>query len=232
MVGLDVIRILLVDDHLLFRQAVRDVLALEQDLVVVAEASDGQEAALLAAEVQPDVVLLSLSMPVCHSCETIERILACAPHACVVIFASSNQAEHILCALQCGAIGYITKDTDPESLLMALRRAARHEFYLTPTLAAHFLTFVRTLTLHSEQTQQSAQSDPSHHLRQQSKSKRHQPLSCREQEVLALIRLGQRNREIARTLHISEATVHKHIQHIFAKLHARNRAEALFLAQV
>jgi two-component system, NarL family, nitrate/nitrite response regulator NarL len=230
-----VIRILLADDHLLFRQAVRDVIAMEQDLEVVAEAENGQRAVLLAAETQPDVVLLALTMPTYESFEATERILACAPQTRVVIMAASHREEHVLRALQCGAIGYITKDVGPEGLLTALRRAAHNELYITSPLATHFLAFIRTLTPGATQTEQRThmldQSNPLIHPSKQRKSKRAIPLSQREQEVLALIRQGQRNREIATQLRISEATVHKHVQHIFEKLNAHNRTEALFLAQ-
>lgn len=230
------IRILLADDHLLFRQAIRDVLALETDLTVVAEAGDGQEAVLLAAEMQPDVILLDLAMPVCDGFEATERILACSPHSRVMIFSASNQEEHVFLALQCGAIGYITKDVGSETLLTAIRRAAQGELYITSPLVTRFLAFIRTLTLDTKQTERSlrmlAQSDPLRHPRKPHKSKRNLPLSQREQDVLALMRQGQRNREIADVLCISEATVHKHVQNIFEKLNARNRAEALFLTQV
>lgn len=229
------IRILIADDHLLFRQVVRDIIEREQDLAVVAEAGDGQEAALRAAETQPDVVLLDLAMPICDGFEATERILACSPHSRVVIFSASNQEEHLLLALQCGAIGYITKDVGAEGLLTAIRRAACNELYIISPLATRFLTLVRTLTLDAKQSERSirtlTQSDPLIRPSKPKKSKRHLPLSRREQEVLALIRQGQRNREIADVLRISEATVHKHVQNIFEKLNARNRAEALFLAQ-
>ncbi|MGH2510368.1 MAG: response regulator [Ktedonobacteraceae bacterium] len=226
------IRILIADDHLLFRQAIRDILAMQQDIDVVAEAGDGQEAVRQATETQPDVVLLDLEMPIYDGFEATKRILACSPHSRVVIFSASDQEEHVLLALQSGAIGYITKNMGIEALLTALRRAAHNELSLISPLATHFLALVRTLprgAQHNEGRPQ--QSDLSIHPKKLIKSKRSLPLSQREQEVLALIRQGQRNREIAALLHISEATVHKHIQNIFKKLNARNRAEALLLAQ-
>ena len=231
------VRILIADDHALIRQAVRGVVEKEQDLEIVAEASDGHEAALRASETQPDVVLMDLAMPVCNGFDATERVLACSPHSRVVIFSASDQEEDALQALQRGAIGYITKDTGPEGLLNAIRRAARNELYMASPLAQRLLALLGTLTLAIPQEKQipeirraSHQDKPSVHARKK-KSKRNLPLTEREKEILNLIRLGQRNREIARELRIAEATVHKHIQNIFEKLNARNRAEALFLAK-
>lgn len=227
------VRIMLVDDHLLLRQVVREIIAREPDLEVVAEAGDGQEAIQSAIEAQPDVVLMDLTMPVCDGFQATERLLACSPQSHVVIFSASTEEQHMLRALQCGAIGYVTKDVDAENLLTAIRRAARHELYITPPLTTRLLALLRTLKL---DTIQKVKRVPTPHLPQTAlmsgkKSKRNLPLTRRERQVLSLIRQGQRNREIARELRIAESTVHKHVQNIFEKLDARNRTEALFLAQ-
>lgn len=225
------IRILLADEHLLFRQAICNVLASEQDLEVVAETGHSQDTISLASELQPDVVLLDLALPIENGCQMIEYLLACSPYSRIVIFSISKQEEHVFLALQSGAIGYLTKDVGPTELLTALRRAAQNELYITPTLTTRFLALIRTLTLASQQVEQSKQRPPYLYPSKQPTSRHNHPLSRREQEVLALIRQGQRSREIARKLRISEATVHKHIQHIFEKLNVHNRAEALFLTQ-
>lgn len=221
------------DDHLLLRQVVREIIAREPDLEVVAEAGDGQEAIQAAIEAQPDVVLMDLTMPICDGFQATERLLACSPQSHVVIFSASAEEQHMLRALQCGAIGYVTKDVDAENLLTAIRRAARHELYITPPLTARLLALLRTLKL---DTIQKVKHVPTPHPSQTAlmsgeKSKRNLPLTRRERQVLNLIRQGQRNREIARELRIAESTVHKHVQNIFEKLDARNRTEALFLAQ-
>jgi two-component system nitrate/nitrite response regulator NarL len=232
-----VVRILIADDHALIRQGVRGVVEKEPDLEVVAEASDGHEAALRASETQPDVVLMDLAMPICDGFEATKRVLACSPHSRVVIFSASDQEEDALQALQRGAIGYITKDTEPEGLLTAIRRAAQNELYMASPLAQRLLALLGTLTLAIPQERQTLEMRHASYEEKQSvhsrrrKSKRNLPLTGREKEILNLIRLGQRNREIAHELRIAEATVHKHIQNIFEKLNARNRAEALFLAK-
>src|SRR5579883_1270742 len=121
---------MIADDHALFRQVVREIIEKEPDLEVVAEASNGEEAILRAAETQPDVVLLDLMMPRCDGFEATEHILARSPHSRVVIFSASNEEQHVLQALQSGAIGYLTKDSNAPGLLNALRRAAQDELYM------------------------------------------------------------------------------------------------------
>ena len=226
----DVVRIMLADDHLLLRQVVREIVDREPDLEVVAEAGDGEAAVQQAAEAQPDVVLMDLSMPVCDGFQATQQILACSPHSRVVIFSASAEEQHVLRALQCGAIGYITKDASAEGLLTAIRRAAQSDLYMAHPLATRLLALLRTLKLETPKVMTAhapgiLRSAPA----RKPKSKRHLPLTGRERQVLNLIRQGQRNREIARELRIAESTVHKHVQNIFEKLDARNRAEALFL---
>ena len=226
---------MIADDHLLLRQVVREIVEKEPDLEVIAEAGDGQEAAQQAAETQPDVVLMDLTMPVCDGFQATERILACSPRSRVVIFSASAEEQHMLRALQCGAIGYITKDVDAESLLTAIRRAAQDELYVPHPLASRLLAVLRTLKPHTVKKARTLRARRPARQKvtreKKSASKRNLPLTGREREVLNLIRQGQRNREIARELRIAESTVHKHVQNIFEKLDARNRTEALFLVK-
>ncbi len=236
---------MIADDHALLRQVVREVLEKEVDLEIVAEAGNGEEAALLAAETRPDVVLMDLAMPICDGFEATERVLACSPHSRVIIFSASDQEQHILRALQQGAIGYITKDVSAEALITAIRRAARNELSITQPLSTRLLAHLRTLTFESSQSQRPqitytrrvsvSVSDQAHQQPNsvaKKRRKRNLPLSEREVQVLSLMRKGQRNKEIALELRIAESTVHKHIQNIFEKLNARNRAEAIFLMKV
>lgn len=231
------IHVIIADDHLLLRQAIREIVDKEPDLEVIAEAGDGREAIVYAAELQPDVVLLDLTMPVCDGFQATEQILARSPGSRVVIFSASAEDEHMLRALQCGAIGYITKDSSADGLLNAIRRAAQNELSLPGPLAARLLALLRTLKPANEQKARGARTRHSSEQMLQpvptrkKRSKRHLPLTRRECQVLNLIRQGQRNREIARELRIAESTVHKHVQNIFEKLDARNRTEALFLVK-
>lgn len=226
------VRIMLADDHLLFRCVVREILEREPDLEVIAEAGDGQEAAQQAEKTQPDVILMDLNMPVCDGFQATEQVLACSPLSRVVIFSASSEEQHVLRALQCGAIGYITKDIDAQGLLTAIRQAARNDLYMAHPLATRVLAFLRTLKFDlSQKTETTRTTDTSASLLAPKKSKRHLPLTGRERQILNLIRQGWRNREIASELRIAESTVHKHVQHILEKLNARNRAEALFLSR-
>jgi two-component system nitrate/nitrite response regulator NarL len=231
------IHIMIADDHLLFRQVVREIIDREPDLEVIAEASNGQEAILCAIETQPDIVLLDLLMPLCDGFQATEQILAHSPHSRVVIFSASSEEQHVLQALQCGAIGYITKDSNADGLLNAIRRASQDELYMPAPLATRLLALLRTFKPENEQKARGRlrRRSPLHPLQtvptRKKKSKRNLPLTGREHEVLNLIRQGQRNREIARELRIAESTVHKHVQNIFEKLDARNRTEALFLVK-
>lgn len=231
------IHIIIADDHLLLRQAIREIVDKEPDLEVIAEAGNGREAIVCAAELQPDVVLLDLTMPVCDGFQATEQILACSPGSRVVIFSASSEDEHVLRALQCGAIGYITKDSSADGLLNAIRRAAQDELYIPGPQATRLLTLLRTLKPEHEKNTRGVRARRSSEHKLQAipagkkRSKRHMPLTRREYQVLNLIRQGQRNREIARELRIAESTVHKHVQNIFEKLDARNRTEALFLVK-
>jgi DNA-binding NarL/FixJ family response regulator len=240
------VNILIVDDHSLMRRAVREVVEKEDDLTVVAEASNGHEAEVQAAQTQPDVVLMDLDMPDCNGFEATERVLACSPHSRVVIFTATHQEQHIFQAIQKGAMGYITKDIEPDALVHALRCAARNDLCIPGVFAGQILAQLRT----SWKLQSISQASASYTYRMP-RSTNHQvivqegqegtgqppaenssvprPLTEREAQILSLMRMGRKNREIAQELRIAESTVHKHVQNIFEKLHARNRTEAIYL---
>src|SRR5437763_7604669 len=118
---------MIADDHPLIRRVVREVVEKESDLEVIAEARDGHEAEELAAQTQPDVVLMDLDMPGCNGFEATERVLACSPQSRIVIYTASHEERHVFQAIQRGAIGYQTKDTDAEALLHAIHCAARND---------------------------------------------------------------------------------------------------------
>ncbi len=269
------VRVMIVDDHTLMRRVVRDVLEKAGDLEIVAEARNGKEAEEQAAKVQPEVVLMDLDMPDCDGFEGTERVLASSPLSHVVIFTASNHDRHLFKALQRGAVGYITKDIEPDALVNTIRCAARNELCLPSSFASQVVAHLRTLGKepdaheshmwdnlvgYERQGEEESRTQrnmstvayriprrPSmRRVQATSKAMQHtvleqQPTSAppsarqlteREQEILDLMRKGQKNREIAATLHIAESTVHKHVQNIFEKLHARNRTEAIYLTSV
>ncbi|MFL5661647.1 MAG: response regulator [Ktedonobacteraceae bacterium] len=227
-------KVMIVDDHALIRRVVRQIIEKESDLEIIAEAANGFEAEVQAAQTQPDVVLMDLDMPNCDGFEATRRVIACSPHSRIVIFTASRQEQHAFRAIQHGAIGYITKDIDPEALVSAIRSAARDELCLPRSLATQLLAQIRSLGQHNVPSPSLAApiayQIPQHlseHTRQEEGKAR--TLTEREREILNLMRLGHKNREIAQELSIAESTVHKHIQNIFEKLHARNRTEAIYL---
>ena len=263
------VRIMIVDDHTLMRRIVREVIGKESDFEVVAEATNGFEAEMLAAQTQPDVVLMDLDMPGCDGLEGTERVLANSPHSHVIIFTASRREEHLFQALQHGAVGYITKDVEPEILIRTIRNAANDELCLPTTFTAQVIAHLRTLYREQRASAyivnetdttpgyegfatEPGSTSPSHRVDHRFMARRRRtleheqassqpdtthlqegeelrPLTEREQEILNLMRLGRKNREIAVELGIAESTVHKHVQNIFEKLHARNRTEAIYL---
>ncbi len=245
------VNILIVDDHLLMRRAVREVVEKEEDMTVVAEAGNGQEAEVQAGQTQPDVVLMDMDMPDCNGFEATERVLACSPQSRVIIFTAQHTDQHVLQALRHGAIGYITKDIEPEALIHAIRCAARHDLCIPGALATQVLAHLRmTWRTQAFFSTPGMSTSGAIAYRTPRRSTKHQladnqaegatttatltvpsvrPLTMREREILDLMRRGHKNREIAGELCIAESTVHKHVQNIFEKLHARNRTEAIYL---
>ena len=237
------VNILIVDDHSLMRRAVREVVEQEEDSTVIAEASNGHEAEVQAAHTQPDVVLMDVDMPDCNGFEATERVLACSPHSRVIIFTANYQDNHIFQAIQKGAIGCITKDIEPDALIHALRCAANNHLCIPGAFASQILAQLRA----SWKLQSLSQASTSYTYRTPRNTNQHlavqevtdqppventsvpRPLTEREAQILSLMRMGRKNREIAQELKIAESTVHKHVQNIFEKLHARNRTEAIYL---
>jgi two-component system, NarL family, nitrate/nitrite response regulator NarL len=238
------VTILIVDDHLLMRHAVRTVLEKVEGFTVVAEASTGQQAEEQATQNQPDVVLMDADMPDCTGFEATERVLACSPSSRVIIFTAIHHEHNLLYALHKGAIGYITKDIEPDDLIHAIRCAARNDLCIPGVFVAEMITQLRATwkypalaTASSYQTPRRSpkrlpldEKDTSQETMRKLPIQR--PLTERENQILDLIRKGRKNREISYELCIAESTVHKHIQNIFEKLHARNRAEAIYLMYI
>ncbi len=199
------IRVLLVEDHGLVRAGLERLLATVEDVEVVGGAADGAEAIRLAAETQPDVVLMDLSMPNVDGIEATREIVAARPEAQVVVLTSVGDREHILAALDAGAVGYLLKDTEPEELIGGIRSAARGESPLSPKAARSLLT---------------------------ARAERERPeLSEREREVLRCVAEGMANKLIARELGISEKTVKTHLTHVFQQIGVTDRTQAALWAR-
>ncbi len=238
--------ILIVDSHSLMRRAVREIIEQEAHLSVIGEASTGQEAEMLAEQTQPDVVLMDVDMPDCNGFEVTEHILASSPSSRVIIFTAHHQDHYLFQAIQKGAMGYITKDIEPDALIHAIDCAVRNDLCIPGAFATQILASLRTLWKHQAtftRTHPYSYRTPRRVARSvpvseegkgtpQTESAAPRPLTDRERQILDLMRKGCKNREIAGNLGIAESTVHKHVQNIFEKLHARNRTEAIYFTTV
>jgi NarL family two-component system response regulator YdfI len=201
------IRVLIVDDHLVVREGLRAILEAASDLALVGEAADGAEAVQLAAELSPDVVLMDLRMPNVDGIEAIRQIKARCPDVEIVILTTYDDDEYIVRGLRAGARGYLLKDTGRQVLFEAIRAAARGESLLPSAVVEKVVA-----RLTEPQPVETAR------------------LSDREREVLGLLAEGAANKEIAARLHITERTVKAHVASIFNKLGVNSRAEAVAVA--
>ena len=198
---MDVIRILLVDDHTVVRQGLRMFLQLADDLEVVGEATDGRDAVHKVRALEPDVVLMDLVMPVMDGVAAIGAIKDEFPDVEVIALTSVLEDDKVVGAVQAGATGYLLKDTEADSLRTAIRAAARGEVQLAPEAAARLIREVRA----PEQPEQ---------------------LTERETDVLRLLAEGRSNKEIASALFIGEKTVKTHVSSILRKFDVPSRTAA------
>jgi NarL family two-component system response regulator YdfI len=203
------IRILVADDHLIIRQGLRLILETEDGFDLVGEAADGAEAVRLCAGLHPAVVLMDLRMPGMDGLTAIERLHAEQPEVAVVILTTFNEDDLMMRGLQAGAKGYLLKDTDRVTLFNTIRAAARGETLLKPEILA------RVLFQAGERRAPAASAAD---------------LSARELEVLQAVSLGERSKEIAARLGISERTVKAHLASIYNKLGVDSRAAAIAVA--
>lgn len=202
------IRIVIADDHPVFREGVCSSLAAEPDLAVVGQAGTGEEALRLTVDLLPDVVLLDIGMPGWGGLVTAEKLSRTCPAAKVVMLTVYDDEDRWLAAFKAGARGYVLKGVSPSELAGIVRIVAAGDVYVSPMLAAGML---RELTGARPQ-------DPLSELTE------------REREVLSLVAEGLTNREIGERVHLAEKTVKNHMTNILGKLHVRSRVEAALLA--
>jgi DNA-binding NarL/FixJ family response regulator len=204
------IRILLADDHVVVREGTRRILERENDLVVVAEASDGQEAIALADQHRPDVAVLDVSMPVMNGIEATKGIKVHAPRTAVLVFTAYDYDEYVFAILEAGAAGYLLKNSRGSELVNAVRRVHAGESVLHPAIAKKVLNRV-------------AQGmNPT-------RAPEGESLTDRELEVLRLAAEGLSNRDIADRLYVSPRTIQSHMANIFGKLQVGSRTEAVMV---
>jgi NarL family two-component system response regulator YdfI len=206
------IRILVADDHLIVREGLRLILETDAEMTLIGEAVNGQEAVELAAQLNPDVILMDLRMPILDGLSAIEIIRSQQPEIAIVILTNFNEDEMMVKGLMAGALGFLLKDTDRETLLATIRAAAKGQTLLKPEVMARLM----------------AQTKPS--AARASEATNPLSLTARELEVLHAIARGERSKEIALSLGITERTVKAHIASIFSRLGVDSRASAIAAA--
>lgn len=209
------IRVLLVDDHALFREGLASILAAQPDFEIVGEADDGLEAVVKAEDLRPDLILMDITMPGCDGIEATRRIKQRLPDVVVVMLTVRDEAEKLFEAIRAGAQGYLLKNMRAREMLNLLRGAMRGEAAITPALAGLILEEFRRLSRASLPPEEADAVS----------------LTLREREVLTLIAEGAADKEIAEQLGISLYTVKSHVRNILAKLHVSSRYEAAYRAR-
>ncbi|HYZ54354.1 MAG TPA: response regulator transcription factor [Streptosporangiaceae bacterium] len=210
------IRVLIADDHALFRRGLEMVLDEEQDIELVGQASDGAEAVAKAGASLPDVVLMDIRMPRISGIEAARAMKESAPSAKIVILTISDEEEDLFEAIRAGASGYLLKDIPLDEVAEAVRAVHGGQSLINPSMAGKLLTEFATLARRDEEERPQQVPAPK--------------LTDREMEVLKLVARGMNNRDIAKELFISENTVKNHVRNILEKLQIHSRMEAVMIA--
>jgi DNA-binding NarL/FixJ family response regulator len=208
------LRVLIVDDHGLFRRGLRLVLEHEPDIEVIGEAADGEEAIAMAPQLMPDVILMDVRMPRMGGIDATRKVKELLPHVSVLMLTISEEEGDLFEAIKAGASGYLLKEIPTDDMADAVRAVASGQSRISPTMASKLISEFAAISRRAEGTD-------------------HFPaarLTDREMQVLRLVAKGLPNREIARELYISENTVKNHIRNILEKLHLHSRMEAVVYA--
>jgi NarL family two-component system response regulator LiaR len=213
---MDEIKVMLVEDHVLVREGTRELLDRQEDLRVVAEAGDGEEAVRLAAEHEPDIIIMDISLPKLNGLEATRRIKAANPAIAILVLTAYDDAQYIFAFLEAGAAGYLLKDVNAADLIKTIRIVHAGESILHPAVARKVTDyFARRVSRRPAEFPEETVFDR---------------LTKREKQVLDLAGRGMTNREIAAELTISVRTVQSHLSNIFGKLGVGSRTEAVLLA--
>ncbi|UQY43152.1 two-component system response regulator NarL [Erwinia sp. PK3-005] len=202
----DAATILLIDDHPMLRNGVKQLISLDSQLKVIAEAGNGEQGLALAEQLDPDLILLDLNMPGTNGLETLDLLRRIDLSGRIVVFTVSNDEEDVVSALKRGADGYLLKDMEPEELLTSLHQAAAGQLVLSEALTSVLISSLR-------EAPPTTQRDL-------------QQLTRRELDILRQIARGLPNKTIARKLNITESTVKVHVKHLLKKLQLKSRVEA------
>ncbi|MEO1620725.1 MAG: response regulator transcription factor [Cyanobacteria bacterium J06632_3] len=206
------INLLLVDDQSAYRQGLAELLSLEPDFAIVAQAENGEKAIALTQQHQPDVILMDVRMPVCNGVEATRVIHQRYPWIRILVLSTFDEDEYIWQSLQFGALGYLLKSTPAPQLADAIRVLSQGCSQLGPTIAPKVFSQLNPVA-HETSSEMTAS------------------LSTREKDVIQLLGQGKNNREIAQALHLSQGTVRNHISRILSELGLRDRTQAALWAQ-
>jgi DNA-binding NarL/FixJ family response regulator len=210
------IKILIVDDQSLFREALKTLLNSEPEFEIVGDASNGEEALRMVLQHNPDVVLMDLRMPIMDGVESTRRIVQMDKNNKVIILTTFDDDENVFDGLRAGAVGYLLKDVSSEKLTEAIRAASQGEYFLVPSVTAKVVSEFSRISKPAPRSQENFLPDP---------------LSPREIEIIRLVATGASNKEIAEKLVISEGTVKNHLSSILSKLSVRDRMQAVLKAK-
>lgn len=208
------IKVLIVDDHSIFRHGLTALLSAEKQLKVVGQASDGDEAIRRAKELNPDIIVMDIQMPGCNGVEATHSIRDNGFSGSILMLTVSDREDDLFAAIKAGANGYLLKNAEPEELIDAIAHVARGEAIISPVMATKLLGEFKSVT--GKKAQRTAWPETS--------------LSQREEEVLQLVAKGASNKDIASSLFITENTVKCHMRNIMGKLHLKNRYQAIAYA--
>jgi DNA-binding NarL/FixJ family response regulator len=206
------INVLIADDHPLIRQGLKQILELENDISVIAQASNGNEAVQMTREYKPDVVLMDINMPGISGLQAIQEIRQEKLPCKIIVLTVNDDREYLFKTLQMGAEGYVLKDAEPSVLLEAIRNVYSGQSYIQPNMTSELVREFNRVTQHDKEKHEE------------------NDLTDREIEVLKLIAEGMINKEIAKQLYISEKTVKNHVSNIFRKLNVSDRTQAAIYA--
>jgi DNA-binding NarL/FixJ family response regulator len=210
------IQLLIADDHLLFREGVKALLATADDIEIVGEASTGIEAVEAGLALGPDIVLMDINMPDLNGIQATQQILASRPQTGIIMLTMQEDDASVFAAMRAGARGYLLKGASPTEMLSVIRAVAEGQALFGPAIAARLMNYFQELGRMPAASQQETPFPE---------------LTERELEVLRLIAQGYNNQEIAQKLVISPKTVRNHITSIFSKLQVADRAQAIVLAR-
>ncbi|QFK70737.1 response regulator transcription factor [Pradoshia sp. D12] len=203
------IKIVLVDDHHVVRKGLALLLNSHPDMSVIGEGTNGKEAIELAKKLTPEIMIMDLLMPVMDGIDATKHIVETIPNMKVLILTSMSDQDHAIPALDAGASGYLLKESDPEELILAIKKAVNGEIYIHSKITAELMTVLQT---------------------NKSKQNSLESLTQREKEVLKEITHGKSNKEIASALYITEKTVKTHVSNILSKLELQDRTQAALFA--